>query len=483
MSFLGGDVQCGILRATLILAVSALVWGCAARAALADPPSSSSLLPAGLSAARPLGTPALSRASALAAMGYTEEEFFLRGQARIYTPTGPWEKDGQWTATPASIGQPYTTRLLVRRPANPARFNGVVVMEWLNTALGNDIDAGWILTRDELIREGYAWVGVTTQVAGIEGLKRSSPTRYAAAQIDNDDLGFDIFSHAGVAVRQHAQELLGPAPAVKALLASGYSESAVFLNTYINAIQPREKLFDGFFLHGRAPIAKPLNSTQWSTFNPRIRADLSAPVLQIQTEMEVAVSWPLSKTVDTDKVRYWEVAGASHFGKYLQDELRPLPAAELNPAPASCFKPVNTLPLQQVDNAALNALRVWVTENKPPPKAERMRRNALGFVKHDEHGNALGGLRLPELTVPTASYGMYANFSKWSLLFKDVYSCVAGGSTQPFDSVDLRKLYPTHEAYVQQYRIAADAALAAGFLRPADHAIALTRAQLANIPE
>lgn len=37
-------------------------------------------------------------------------------------------------------GNAYVTRVLVRRPTDPARFNGTVVVEWLNVTLDQDID-------------------------------------------------------------------------------------------------------------------------------------------------------------------------------------------------------------------------------------------------------------------------------------------------------------------------------------------------------
>jgi len=84
----------------------------------------------------------------LAAAGYVEEEFYLQGIAPAITAAGE-----------SVFSVPYITRILVRRPKDPVRFNGTVVIEpftWIG-----ERGAGWILTKDYLLRNGYAEVGYT----------------------------------------------------------------------------------------------------------------------------------------------------------------------------------------------------------------------------------------------------------------------------------------------------------------------------------
>ena len=54
--------------------------------------------------------------------GYVEEEFFISGRANVYD----WGADSALTVKTANA--PYTTRILLRRPANPQRFSGDVVV-------------------------------------------------------------------------------------------------------------------------------------------------------------------------------------------------------------------------------------------------------------------------------------------------------------------------------------------------------------------
>lgn len=433
-----------------------------------------------LASAAPAGVARSSRAQELAPQAYAEQEYFFQGQAQAYKAAGPWGRDGRWSVAPAGAPQAYTTRILVRRPQDPAKFNGVVVVEWLNTTFGLDFDAIWALAHREFVREGYAWVGVTAEPAGVAGLNEPKSPRYVQVNIPEVDLSYDIFTQVGQFVRgRGAAQLLGGAP-VRTLLATGYSQSAVFLHTYINAIQPVQRTYDGFLMQGRAPFAAPLSGLVFFTFNPAIRTDLAVPVFLLQTESEVIVSWPLSKTPDTDKLRHWEVAGAAHVDRSLSEALAPVAVRDYGTDPIVCKHPLNDMPLYEVQNAAWHALRTWVTEGKAPPIAPRMARGRMGFIQDDDDGNALGGLRLPEIEAPLGHYGTFmGNGSANSWGVANMFSCAAGGRMRAFDAAALRKRYPNRQAYLDRYKAAADAALAAGFLLPVDHQLSLQRAQAA----
>ena len=102
----------------------------------------------------------------LAADGYVEQEFFASGTATAFTATSA-PNDGKWTIAPAATA-PYRTRILVRRPTDPARFNGTVVVEWLNVSAGES-DPDWDYLNPELTRDGYAYVGVSAQALAVNG--------------------------------------------------------------------------------------------------------------------------------------------------------------------------------------------------------------------------------------------------------------------------------------------------------------------------
>ena len=111
-------------------------------------------------------------------VGYQQSEFFLTGMANAYTPTAPLTTDGKWSVAPgtASTVPPsppasYTTREVVYRPIDPKKFNGTVIVEWLNVSGLVDANPDWTQTHNELIRDGFAWVGVSAQAVGLNQLK------------------------------------------------------------------------------------------------------------------------------------------------------------------------------------------------------------------------------------------------------------------------------------------------------------------------
>ena len=89
-------------------------------------------------------------------VGYEQSEFFLSGNATAYSSSAPLAKDGRWHVTPETTA-PYKTRIVVYRPTDPARFDGTVVVEWLNVTGGIDAPAAWLNAHDEMIREGMAF--------------------------------------------------------------------------------------------------------------------------------------------------------------------------------------------------------------------------------------------------------------------------------------------------------------------------------------
>lgn len=462
----------------------ASVNGAAASAvtALATSATEASLLPF------TQGQASSSRQSQLAKTGYREEEWRLRGQAKSYVADGEWHDDGLWGVKASHPPQAYETRILVRRPKDPARFNGIVLVEWMNTALGFDLDGGWLLNRDEILREGYAWVGVSAEAASVAFLKGLNPTRYAQASAeDNNGQSFDVYTQAARLIRQAAAQwglAGGKADASRPvrLLALGYSQSGSYLITYLNAFQPWTHAFDGFYLMSTAAVGMPLTTSGSRYFSPQYRATPQAPVIQVSTEMEVMVGWQLSRTPDTKALRHWEIPGASHLDRYMQQEVLAVDLSGKALQMPNCLKPTSTMPTRVFNHAALRALRTWVTEGKAPPIAPRMQRTRLGFVQDDAHGNAMGGLRMPDLDAPLAQYGMYSNLpsSPWGAW--PFYACMAGGSRNPFPADVLRQLYPTDEAYVLAYRKAADQLLAQGFLLPEDHAQLMKDARAVKLP-
>ncbi len=204
-------------------------------------------------------------------VGYEQSEYLLHGTASTFAPKVPLTNDGKWTVT-ASDPVDYTTRLVVYRPKDAKKFNGTVVVEWLNVSGGNDAGPDWVMGHTELVRDGYAWVGVTAQKVGADAAKTADPTRYESLNHPGDSYSYDIYSQAGEAVRKHADSVLGGLTPKK-VLAAGESQSASRLITYIDAVQPLAHAYDGFLVHSRRDGGAPLQGAAPPATGYRHRPD------------------------------------------------------------------------------------------------------------------------------------------------------------------------------------------------------------------
>ena len=76
----------------------------------------------------------------VAQVGYQRSEYFLGGLALSYRATVPLTSDGKFSVEPDGSIPPagFNTRMVIYRPTDPAKFNGTVVVEWLNVTAGVD---------------------------------------------------------------------------------------------------------------------------------------------------------------------------------------------------------------------------------------------------------------------------------------------------------------------------------------------------------
>ena len=171
----------------------------------------------------------------LNALGYVEREFEMSGGATVYQQNGFWGSNGDWSVSVAKNNVPYTTRLLVRYPTDPTKFNGTVVFEWLNDTTGGDQYPVWSEIYPQVLSDGYAYVGVTAQAAGMSDLAVWDPVRYGSLGSSNDGQSYDIFTQAAQAVMANSATLLGGLTPSR-LIGAGDSQSAFRIVTYVNAI-------------------------------------------------------------------------------------------------------------------------------------------------------------------------------------------------------------------------------------------------------
>jgi len=403
----------------------------------------------------------------LAGAGYVEEEYFLSGNASTYaTPTGA-------TGSVIDTGIPYKTRIVVRRRLNPTMFNGVVILEWYNVTPGYDNEYLWLQSGAHFMRAGYAYAAVSTQavgfgsgVTGVDRLRSWSPARYGSldvtqgGRIGGDALSYDIFAQAAQALRSGGD--IRPLGDLKPrmILATGESQSAARLTTYVNSVHPMHHVIDALLLQsGGADL---------------LRNDLDIPVFKVLTESDLLIAFPtvLNKVAvrqpDTDRIRIWEVAGNSHSDwQFYLAAIGHMTARELGPQPpdASCDLPSRShVPVQHVLNAAYDHLVRWTMQGVLPPTAPRIEAaGAPERVVRDELGNARGGIRLAAIAAPIAMESGHNSATGPSAV-----TCALRGAHVPFSNETLEKLYPSHEAYVNAVREATERNVKSGYVLEVD---------------
>jgi alpha/beta hydrolase family protein len=427
----------------------------------------------------------------LATQGYVEEEYFIQGTARTYDIP----RDQMSNATPSDATHPFKTRLVVRRPASPARFNGTVIVEWTNVSEGFDNEVEWFHSGEHFVRAGYAWVGVSAQNVGVNTLKQRAAERYSSLDVTdggtvmNDALSYDIFTAAGAAVRgKGVLNVLGTLKAER-LIASGHSQSAGRLATYFNAVHPLSPMYDAVVLHGGGG---------------KMRADMNVKIWKLLSETDV-LGQVATRQPDTDKFRTWEVAGTSHLdfkhaaelvklGLRSRDTMLPNPL----PAPAGgaargagraagpfggtpgpyngCnHPPLSRVPSEYVQNALYDHMMRWLKDGTLPPTAPPITVATEGeraYIVRDAFFNALGGIRLAEHDVATAVNSGENTGSGF---------CFLTGWHEAFDKTRLTALYSTHSAYVSAVKAATEKNLKAGYIVKADADKTIAAAERSDI--
>jgi hypothetical protein len=437
----------------------------------------------------------------LASIGYVEEEFFIEGNATAYAFQGNAGSDGVWSVAPSKTAH-YKTRMLVRHPSDPAKFNGTVLVEWLNVSGGVDADAEFSFGHVELLRSGFAYVGVSAQAQGVVGggislaptadavpLVKWDPARYGSLQHPGDSYSYDIFTQAAEVVKHPGSvKVLGNLTPAR-LIGDGESQSAFRLVTYVDAIAPTHPVFDGFFIHSRSGGSAEL-VTAGITGNiiggpslVSIRGDLTVPVFQFETETDVLGIVPglltpfaSARQPDGDRLHTWEVAGTAHADQYLLDYAAQEVPGEEAGAGLGCTN-VNSGPQHWVLDTALNEMNAWMTSGTPPATgAPLVLSDAGSGLAKDTEGNALGGVRTAAVDVPIATYSGQSQPSAGIL-------CSLFGSTTPLPAAQLLALYPTHDDYVTKVTMATSAAQQAGFILAADAPLVVQEAQAAPVPQ
>jgi hypothetical protein len=360
----------------------------------------------------------------------------------------------------------------VRRPIDPQRFNGTLLVDVLNATAGWDGDAIWYGNYPYIIRSGTVWVGISTKPVTVNFLRdrwgrapwpTRNASRYASLSMPAFGQVWDMLAQIGALLKSpdDAHNPLRGFDVQRSILV-GYSQSAAYQVTFANSFHERTRLangqpvFDGYFIAAGGASAKDVTGASAATENlPRGDARnlvvVDAPVIKFQSQTEV-VNFPSYVTRQTEAtypwVRTYELVGGSHVDLWRDVEGGKALTRDLGLPPSFCPSPavpINPLNTGMFESAALDNLAQWIATGRAPPPSRLMQltmASGTTVLARDADGNVLGGLRPPQVDVPTGTY-LESNSGPGF--------CSLYGGFAPFSSARLHELYRNRGAYVSRF--------------------------------
>jgi hypothetical protein len=348
--------------------------------------------------------------------GYVPEEFFVSG-----------------TAGPANAS--FKVRLLVRRPANPAKFSGMVLGEPTHRG-GNALICQY--ARFGIGKRGHLCADVMARPINLSnpntagaGLHEFNLARYGSLHVATDQTN-EILAQVGRLLRSNLSG--GPLAGypVRTLVMGGTSDSSGATRAYMSSAAMLDHadlrmpdggpIYEGFFVTstlGGAPV--PVTDV---------------PTIQMPSQSEVHARDDYRRPdsdAPGDQFRIYEVSGMSHND------------ARENPAFFGCTHPLSHFPHGALTFMGLQHVLDWAAHGAIPPRAPYMEvDNDLSDgtrVALDGHGNAKGGVRSTYLDVPAFTF---------TIPNSGPGLCSQTGWITSFSEAKMQALYRNHGGYVSR---------------------------------
>jgi len=386
-------------------------------------------------------------------------------QAKGYTVNDYGYRTLEYFVSGTAAGQPYTTRVVVRRPGNDGDFSGLALAESMHSSGAGHM---FEFTSAYLMDAGHVAIEILT--TSPQQFVDFNAARYAALKV-GDGQANDILAQLGSLMKSRN----GPLDnlTIRKMVLGGTSMSAGTLINYL-AVHPRyrtpdmQHIFDGYM------------PTSNGSDIPRI----DVPVIQMPTMQEVSTN--VTRRDDGDEpgnqFRLYEYAAIGHVDS--RDNVRLLP----NP----CVYPLSTFPTQAYFSVTLYHLLRWVDEGIVPPRAKRIWldrdiENDGSQMVLDDDGNPVGGIRNPYVDVPIASYApvnvaadpLPAEVSAYVRANPGVGAnimCRLSVYQLPFTPEKLKSLYGSPRAYRRAFTASLEALEAEGWSLPVYHDMILADA-------
>jgi hypothetical protein len=461
---------------------------------------------------------------------YVEEEYFVSGSVDVWRYNDPPQLHE--LVLRDDVPTDYTTRIIIRRPADDSEFTGNVAVEWWNSTAQFDTAPVWDPSAEWFAREGWIYVGVSNADEAVNFLRfgcrlfggpPTCGTRYTDLSLPEDGIAYEMVSQIVNLLRGDSTQNPLRELEVQHVFHAGQSQQAGSVNTYAREFH-EDSLNDGYFIQAGSgsPRTVSSGSPNFGFGDPRglPPTQLSVPVVRAQTETEVQeFGVVFNRQTDDDNFRYYEIAGATHLTVHKDVEVIPgnifFPGAPPVTLENLCLNPLNTLvdgPVfgKYVYNAMWKNMERQVIDAVPPPHGDIIQANVVLVpipdppffeldvqIVRDGDGNAEGGIRTPDMNVPIGSYFDPTNEAKPAcgpppggpflpncnpIGNLGNLACFLGGSTTPFDQTTLDDKYPSHQIYVDDVSTDADRLSDEGFLLNRDSKEIVDRAEAADIP-
>jgi alpha/beta hydrolase family protein len=293
----------------------------------------------------------------------------------------------EYVVSGTANGQPYKTRIVIRKPSDNRRFSGLVLAESMHPS-GNP----WMFhfTHRYSMTEGHIGLEILTTTP--QGLAEANPARYRDLVVGNGQAN-EIIAQVGALLKSSRPDNpLAGVPIRKMILAGSSASAAVVVNYLpahmVQRLADLKPIYDGFM-----PTSNGTNLRR-----------VDVPMIQVPTMREVFQGFGPTRVdgdAPGDQFRMYEFAGMAHIDS--RD------AAAYYPDP--CKLPISRFPLAAYMSVALNHLWQWIGKGTVPPHADRFyvdyntdRDGSL--LALDEWGNVKGGIRTPYVDVPAAKFGV-----------------------------------------------------------------------------
>jgi hypothetical protein len=347
----------------------------------------------------------------------------------------------EYFVTGTAAGEPYKTRIVIRKPRNNADFSGLVLLEAMHPSGSAHL---FEFTSDYSMDSGHIVVEVVA--GGMQNLTGHNPARYEDFSVSGAQTT-EVLAQVGALLKEGpASPLAGLG--LRRMVLAGTSATAGTLIQYLPAhpvyrTPSMRPVFDGYLPHSNGSTIAPVD----------------APLIQVPTMTEVRQG-NVTTRQDSDEpgnqYRLYEFAGMGHLDSRDNVRTRPDP----------CANPTSNYPLQAYLSVALDHLFRWVDTGTSPPRANRVlidrnTDNDGSLMALDAHGNPIGGIRNPYLDVPVAKYGVPNSGAAALPENPSAYMAAAGlaGANQicglgayqiDMAASQLRELYGSKQEYLRQ---------------------------------